>query len=197
MTKTCTSCGVTVEGVGQVLKVFAKDSNYKFGISSRCARCNRAGTTGGSIQGEYCLLSERPQPIKTCECCGLTVDTKQEMAENFRAVRAVTYAAGYTSICKGCEEVACMVLSEFTHVIRDGGEILKGGEDYLQLLTDIYLVLGYRTVPTDSLGKPMDVLQFPMRYTMPDGVPFAKSSKRIWQIKIEAGYLIPEEEDFE
>lgn len=197
MTRVCRACGVSAVGTSNILKVFSADNSYKFGISTICKRCDKATSNTKKIAGEFCLLTERPTPLKVCECCGKSANTADELSTMFRQYRHVnSQPSSFTPICKSCETIACMVLSEFTYIIREGGEITAGSKEYYSLLVRLYKALGYTRIPTEN-GNPVDVLKFPLRYTLPDGRPFVKSAKRIWQIKIEAGYLIPKEDDFE
>lgn len=196
MTKTCRYCGVSATGTRRILQKFSKDSNYKFGVTTRCKRCDTLPNRG-DVVGEYSLLTERPRPLRTCKCCGAKASSMAELKVKFgRKKQYLDVPSSYSPLCKRCEQVACLVLSEMTYVIRDGEEMAKGSAKYYALLEDLYTAVGYSQVPQEQ-GHPTDVLQFPLRYSLPDGTPFTKSAKRIWQIKIEAGYTILEEDDFE
>lgn len=195
MTKTCRYCGFTATKPGEILDTFTKDKSYKYLVGTKCNRCNALGSWK-SIVGPYSLLADRPKPSRVCKCCGDEAWGMPEVVYKFNPKRSKPIPSAYSPICKKCEQVACLVLSEFTHAIRDGEEYVKDSPKYYQLLEDLYTVMGYVKVPLED-GHPKDVLQFPVRYSLPDGRPFARSAKRIWQIKVEAGYTILKEDEFE
>jgi len=180
MTKTCTKCGVTATGQGQIIKEFVKSSGYKYGIEATCKRCHNLGKTANDVVGPYSLLTEKPSP-KVCACCG---KESYVYGRDFRHVRSTrASSSAYLPICKGCEQVACLVLGEFQHLIREGKHLEGGPEDpwYKELLSAFYLMtLGH--IPD------RDVLSFPARYALPNGTPCVRSAKRIWQIKLDVGY---------
>lgn len=197
MTKICRICGTSHKGTSQIIKHFVNISDYKYGVGSVCKRC-WATTHYTKIVGEFCLISENPKAVKTCECCDEVAKDMTDLGNKFRRIRQYrNYPYDYSPICKKCENTACLILAEFQYLIREGKQILKDSDEYKGMLTSFYYLSGFTTIPKTAEGEPVDVLQFHTKFSFPDGTPFIKSPRGILKVKQEVGYIIQEEDNFE
>ena len=191
MTKTCTACGFSAATTGDILKYFKNDASYKFGVRAVCKRC---ASTGSPVVGEFCLLTEKPKPVKVCECCSREVHSVPELKATFRSHRSrERFSVDYVSICKRCEEVACQVLGEMKFKASNKLTLKRESEEYQELLFKLYVMNGYTEVPRNAYGFPVDVLKFNLRFCLSNGQPFITTGRAIRQVKLNAGYM-PESE---
>lgn len=102
-------------------------------------------------------------------------------------------ACSTTVICKKCENVATLILSELQFQAREGNKLPRGSKEYQETCATLFLASGYTDVPRDADGQVCDLLKYQLRFCKEDGQPFVPSAARIRQIKIEGGYAPKEE----
>lgn len=182
----------------QMMKLFKKNHMSALGYESKCNRCHTLIINSQNpikIVGKYCLLTENPNiPLKQCECCGVSAQTTIEMDDMFRKVkRASNKPSTYINLCKNCENVATLMLSEMEYRIKQDQQLIRGSLEYLDVLERLFKLSGYSEVPKDAHGLPTDVLKYPLRFCRKNGQPFVPSAAKIRQIKIKVGYMPKEE----
>lgn len=179
---------------------FSKCKQSKGGYKNRCLKCDNLLSQYKqlkepiSIIGRHCLLTDKPKVLKTCDCCGKEARTQLELEDRFRRIRNNTLKpSSHVLICKSCENVAALVLSELQFKAHEGLKLPRGSEEYYETLSTLFLVSGYTDVPMDADGHPVDLLSYQLTFHKENGQPFVPSAVRIRQIKIEGGYMSREE----